>query len=236
MRTRLAVTLFVVAGIGVAATARVVAGAVPLPAGRVAPQRDGGARHVDAATHVGGSASGIAVGAGRVWITRPLDGPGDVIRIDPGTGHAATVVVARAVPFGSFGVGAIAIGYGSQWTAANDSLTRIDPRTSHVDARLRIPRAQALAVGGGQVWVLAAPRSSSPTLFYPVEHTAALWEVDPGSDRIVARPVRLDGAQPIAVTAGAKSVWVADYGSDTVTRFDTDRHRVHGRTGAARCS
>jgi streptogramin lyase len=219
---------------------------------------DPSANRVVASVHVGGSVQGIAVGAGRVWVTRPLQGPGDVIRIDPHgnrevgpaikvgpgpaqvvygqhavwvqntspasvmridptTGHVTTVVGTRAVPYGSFVVGAIAIGHGSLWTAANDFLTRIDPRTGQVEASLRIPRAEYIAIGGDEVWVLAAPRSSSPTLFYAIKHTAALWEVDPNKNRIIAKPIRLNGQT--AVTASDKSVWVAAYSSATVTRF-----------------
>ncbi len=210
--------------------------------------------------HVGGSVQGIAVGGGRVWVTRPVQGPGDlfridpqtdrvtgpaikvgpgpsqvvygsgavwvqntspasVMRIDPATGHVATVVATRAVPYGSFVVGAIATGYGSLWTVANDYLTRIDPRSSLVQASIRIPRAQEIAIGAGEVWVLAAPRSSSAALFYAIKHTAALWEVDPTSNRIVGKSLRLDALQPIAIAADKRNVWLADYRKGTVTRF-----------------
>jgi streptogramin lyase len=229
---------------------------------------DPSTNRVVATIRVGGSVQGIAVAPARIWVTRPLQGPGDVIRIDPhtnrvagapitvgpgptqvvygqhalwvqdtspasvmrvdpATGRVATVVGTRPVPRGSFVVGAIAIGYGSLWTAANDSLTRIDPRTGQVQAGVHIPRAQEIAIGAGEVWVLAAPRSSSPTLFYPIKHTAALWEVSPGSNRIIAKPVRLASQQPVAVTASHENVWVADYSSATVTRFRLD-HRACG--------
>ena len=72
--------------------------------------------------------------------------PASVMRIDPGTGRVATVVGTRPVPYGSFVVGWIAIGYGSLWTVADDFLTRIDPRTSQVQARIRIPRVQDIAI------------------------------------------------------------------------------------------
>ncbi|MGI9184816.1 MAG: hypothetical protein ACR2GZ_07615 [Solirubrobacteraceae bacterium] len=61
-------------------------GSVWVTAGR----GDGSVYRIDPATdrvvatiHVGGSVSGIAVGAGRVWVSRAAQGPGDVIRIDP---------------------------------------------------------------------------------------------------------------------------------------------------------
>jgi streptogramin lyase len=166
---------------------------------------------------VGPGPTQVVYGQHAVWVQNTS--PASVVRVDPATGHVVTVVGTRPVPYGSFVVGAIAIGYGSLWTAANDSLTRIDPRTSEVQASVRIPRAQEIAIGTGAVWVLAAPRSSSPTLFYPIKHTAALWEVDPGNNRMIAQPIRLAAQQPIAVTVSHNSVWVADYSSATVTRF-----------------
>ncbi|MBI3647788.1 MAG: hypothetical protein HY240_03395 [Actinobacteria bacterium] len=143
-----------------------------------------------------------------VWVQNTS--PQSVMRVDPATGDVSTVPV----------VGALAVGYGSLWTASDDSLTRFDPETGRSVASIQIPRAEGVAVGAGEVWVLASPRSSSPTLFYPIKHTATLWEVDPNTNRIVGRPIRLDALQPIAITAGDGGVWIADYDSGTVTRFD----------------
>jgi hypothetical protein len=47
--------------------------------------------------------------------------------------------------------------------------------------------------------------------------TAAIWEVDPKSSRIIGKPIRLDALQPIAVIATRRNVWVADYNSATTT-------------------
>ncbi len=228
---------------------------------RVDPSTD----QLVASIHFRGSVQGIAVGAGRVWVTRLTHGPGDllqidpdtnrvtgppitvgpgpaqaaygqgavwvqntspasVMRIDPKTRQVTSVVGTRPAPYGSFGVGAIAVGYGSLWTVADDSLTRIDPRTSQVKATIRIPRAELITIGAGEIWVLAAPRSRSPSLFYPLKHTAALWEVDPKSNRTIGKPIRLKSGE-IATTADKHNVWVADYDSETVTRFDLVRAR-----------
>src|SRR6266545_4411319 len=203
----------------------------------------GAVSRLDPATvRVGGFVQGIAVGAGRVWVTRPTEGPGDLIRIDPQTnefagpaikvgpgpidvtyglgavwventsppsvmrvdpttGHVSTVPV----------VGAVAVGYGSLWAASDDSLTRFDPETGRIVATVPVPRAQGIAIGAGELLVLASPRSSSPTLFYPIKHTTALWEVDPDTNRIVGKGSRLDALQPIAIAANSESVWIADY-------------------------
>jgi sugar lactone lactonase YvrE len=123
------------------------------------------------------------------------------------------------VDYASFVLGAVAVGFGSLWTVRNDALNRFDPRTGQVVASVRIPRAQLVAIGAGQVWVLASRRSSSPELFYPIKGTGALWEVDPRSNRIVATPARLDASGPIAVTAAGRSVWVADVSGGSLTRL-----------------
>jgi hypothetical protein len=212
---------------------------------------------VAASIHLGGSPFGVAVGAGWVWVTRPLRGPGQLIRIDPSnarvtslikvgpgpgqvvygqhavwvqntspasvmrvdpvSGRVATVIDTAPVLPGSPGPGTIAVGYGSLWSAANGSLTRLDPSTDQLIGSVAIPRAVALALGAGELWVLTYPRSSSPTTFKPIRHTAALWEIDPRNDRIVGRPIHLDALQPIAITASHKRVWVGNYESQTVT-------------------
>lgn len=73
------------------------------------------------------------------------------------------------------------------------------------------------------MWVLASAQSSSPTLFYPVKNTAALWAIDPMNNRIVGRPLRLGALQPLALAVGGGTVWVADYDRGSVTRFDLVR-------------
>jgi hypothetical protein len=214
---------------------------------------------VAASIHLGGSPMGIAVGAGRVWVTRPLQGPGQLLRIDPltdrvagppvkvgpgpgqviyglhavwvqntspssvmrvgpATGRVATIGGADAVSASGFSVGAIATSYGSLWSASGDVLERLNPGTGAIAASIPIPRAQAVAVGSGEVWVLSAPRSNSPTLFYPVKGTAALWEIDPRTDRVVGKPLRLNTQQPIALAVAAGNVWVADSNKGTLTR------------------
>jgi DNA-binding beta-propeller fold protein YncE len=200
---------------------------------------------------VGGPIQGVEVGGGYVWVTRPAEGDGELIRVEPArnrvTGAPIDVgpgPVAALYAFGALWVtnssvvrvdpstgtvstmgfsGRVAPGFGSLWAAWEDTVVRADPKSGHPTATVRVPRAQAVAVGQGRVWVLASPKSSSPTLFYPVKHTAALWEIDPMTNRIVGRPLRLDALQPIALAVSGGAVWVADYDSGTVTRFDLVR-------------
>jgi streptogramin lyase len=214
---------------------------------RIDPNRD----RVVATILVEGPIQCVETGGGYVWLTRATAGVGELIRVDPATNRvtgapieAGPGPIAAQYGFGALWVtnsspssvvrvdpstgtvrtmgftGRVAAGYGSLWATSDDSVVRADPKTGHPTATVRVPRAQAVAVGQGRVWV---SRSSSPTLFYPVKNTAALWEIDPMNNRIVGRPLRLDALQPIALAVGGTAVWVADYDSGTITRFDLVR-------------
>ncbi len=215
---------------------------------------------VIATVHVGGPVLGVAVGAGRVWVTRPRAGqgqliaidprddrvtgqpidvgsgpgqvvyglhavwvqntsPASVVRVNPSSGKVTTIIATTPVAAGSPGPGTIAVGYGSLWSAANGSLTQVDPVSRRVRSRVPIPRGVAVALGDGRVWVLAFLRSSSPTVFDPIKATAALWQVDPGSGRVTGRPIRLGAKLTIAIAAGRRVLWIANYDSSTVTRI-----------------
>ena len=150
-------------------------------------------------------------GFGALWVTN--SSPSSVVRVDPSTGTVSTMDF----------TGRLAAGYGSLWATSDDSVVRADPKSGRPTATVRIPRAEAVAAGEGRVWVLASAKSSSPTLFYPVKNTAALWEIDPMNNRIVGRPLRLGALQPLALAVGGGAVWVADYDSGSVTRFDLVR-------------
>ena len=91
---------------------------------------------------------GLALGAGSIWATDPVDGL--VWRIDPGL-HAVT----RTISVG-FGVTHIAFGNGAVWTAnfIEGTVSRIDPSTNSVTATIRTAGTpQGIAVGGGSAWV-----------------------------------------------------------------------------------
>jgi streptogramin lyase len=199
---------------------------------------------------VGGSIQGVEAAGGYVWVTRPAEGVGELIRIDPATNRVTGAPInvgpgpiAALYAFGALWVtnsssqsvvrvdpstdrvsstgfnGSVAAAFGSLWAAWEDNVIRADPKSGRPTATIGVPRAQAVAVGGGRVWVLASPKSSSPTLFYPIKHTAELWQIDPMKNRIVGRPLHMDALQPIALAVD-RAVWVADYNSGTVTRFD----------------
>ena len=65
--------------------------------------------------------------------------------------------------------------------------------------------------------MLAEARSRSASLFEPIKHTAEVWEVDPTSNRLVGKPLLLNG--PVAAAVSGTSVWVAgrNYGTGKTT-------------------
>jgi streptogramin lyase len=157
---------------------------------------------------VGPGPVSVVSALGALWVTNTS--PPSVVRVDPASGEVRRV--------GSV-TGDLAVAYGSLWAASDDQVLRADSETGEQIDTFSIPRAAHVATSEGQVWVLAMPESSSPTLFYPIKGTAALWQIDPADNRIVGEPVRIDDLQPIALAAGEGAVWAADYDGGTVTRF-----------------
>jgi hypothetical protein len=181
---------------------------------RIDPATD---RVAGAPVKVGPGPVQVIYGLHALWVQNSA--PPSVMRVDPTTGRVATIGEADAGPGGAFTGGAIATGYGSLWSAYGDNLKRLNPKTGAILASIRIPRALAIAIGGGEEWVFSQPRSRSPTLFNPIRNTAALWEIDPRANRIVGKPLKLKTLDPIAVAASARNLWAADYSSRTVTQF-----------------
>jgi sugar lactone lactonase YvrE len=161
------------------------------------------------AIRVPSGAGAVTAGLGAIWVAGGNADPPSVARVDPATGRVAAVPI----------VGSVTAAYGSLWNIWGDVVRRYDPQTFKLLASVPVPRAQSIAVTADAVWVLAAPRSSNPTLSYPIKGTAALWEIDPRTNRIVGEASQLDALQPIAITANNDSIWVVDYYSGVITRF-----------------
>ena len=92
--------------------------------------------------------SGIAVGAGGVWVADSQDDA--VVRIDPTTQSVTRTIAVGRTPAG------IAIGAGSIWVAdsGDGTVTRIDPRTNRVLARIPVGGSpQAITIANGRAWV-----------------------------------------------------------------------------------
>ena len=180
---------------------------------------------------VGPGPGQVVYGQHAVWVQNTS--PASVMRINPESGQITTVIGTATLSPGSPGPGAIAVGYRSLWSVANGALTRLAPGGGRTIARIAIPRAVGIVLAEGEVWVLSYPRSSSPTLFEPIKHTAGVWAIDPHTDRTVRQPIRLHALQPIAFTTSEHGLWVADFPS-TLTRFRLASCHGHRRPARRR--
>jgi DNA-binding beta-propeller fold protein YncE len=166
--------------------------------------------------------AGLAV-AGRVVAERPATGTASTA---PATSAPATSAPGSAAPVpspvvatigtGGFSYDMVA-GAGALWVVQSGEVTRIDPGTDSVTARIPVAVTgsgpAAVAVGTGAVWVPAAV-------------PAALWSIDPRTNRATGRiplggPLR--GA--ISVSAAGDTVWVACCG-ETAAGFPASSGRL----------
>jgi streptogramin lyase len=179
--------------------------------GRIDPRTN---RVVGAVLKVGPGPSALVYGGGAVWVEDTS--PFSVLRVDAATGRVASVPVPPPLHPGD---SSIAFGFGSLWVTDGSTLTRFNPDTLEPIATLSVPRAAEIAFGSREVWVLANPRSSSPTLFYPVKGTTRLWAINAHTTRAIATPIRLNALQPIALASQGTNAWIGNYANGTVTRI-----------------
>jgi hypothetical protein len=198
---------------------RVLNGGIAFAAGRIWLSRDtttsrGDVVSVDPATNrldgrpvaVGTGPTTLLAAFGFLWVentgltvgikpARAL--PASVSRIDPRTRRVTTE------PF----AGAPSAGFGSLWVRDDNAVTRVNPATGRVIARIQTPRVVAVAFGDGRVWAVSQSANSSD----PTGSTAALIQIDPRSNRIVGTPSHLQTSQPIALAVSGRDLWIADY-------------------------
>lgn len=170
---------------------------------RADPRRLGAARRVEALGE-GGLLSGVAVGAGYVWVVDSTRRA--VHRIDP-AGTRATVDI--PLPGSADGV---AVGEGAVWVLSQgQSVFRIAPRRARVVRSIAVVGAgNGVATGAGSVWATSASRN-------------AVARIDPVSGRVAWIRV---GKAPTDVCVSPGAVWVANSGSGTVSRIDPATDRV----------
>ena len=160
----------------------------------------------------------IAAGAGAVWIgNAPSAGsvlPTSVSRLDPESGLLVETIELPPAPGGNlYGVfpGAsrqhIAVSADAVWVISPDlTVSRIDPRSNRVVARVKNVRAENIAIGDGDVWVTEGNR---------------VTEIDP-SVNAVARRIELQTAGFLSgIAVGGGAVWATDPFAGSVWRIDT---------------
>ena len=154
---------------------------------------------------VGNGPSGIATGAGAVWVVNSLDGT--VSRIDPGTN---TVVQTIGVGGGPRG---IVYAAGSVWVAntGDGTITRIDPESGRPTEPLQVA-ATELAFGAGTLW--ASQRAAGQVV-----------RIDPTTGKQVFAPIHV-GNGPTGIAFGHGAAWVANSLDGTVSRIDPETNSV----------
>ena len=141
-------------------------------------------------------------------------------RIDPRTRRAI------AEPFS----GTPAAGFGSLWvlqtSAGSDdaAIIRVNPATGKTVALIDVPRVVGVSSGDGRVWAISYPRSRSASTFQPIKGTAALWQINPLTNRVIGKPIHLPLIQPVSIAVSEGQLWIADYQSGKVIHFQLTKH------------
>lgn len=155
--------------------------------------------------------SALAFGFGSLWVTDVVDDT--VIRLDPATAEVEETIAVGESPTG------IAIDDHGVWVANFNDAT-----VSHIDPATNAPRGDPVVVGGqpggiaageGYIWVSRQPRYDDAG--DPVTEGAVI-RIDPRETEWTGEVFEV-GDAPQGIAVGAGSIWVADQGSDTVTRL-----------------
>jgi YVTN family beta-propeller protein len=161
-----------------------------------------------------GEVTGIAIGAGSVWVIKvgPYPRyPAFVVRVDPGTMRIRT-----RTPVGR-GAATLAVTGRSVWVvnAAANTVSQVDASTGRLFSTVPVGRHPfAIAVGSGSIWVSNAADGT-------------VSRIDPRVDRVTATIAV--GRAPYGVAAGTHDVWVAVLGAGKVVRIDARSNRITGR-------
>jgi YVTN family beta-propeller protein len=173
-------------------------------------------RRVERTIPVNGYPSDVAVGADAVWVA--LGALAELVRINPEQNQAATTPIAalgEGVPCGGAPRASIALGAGAIWfVCENPELGRVE-----------IGASEGTAVGL-QAGLISGPSSVLSAFVDVAFGLESLWIVDRSTNSIIEvdpntiqmqRPITV-GPEPTAIAVGADSLWVANFGDDTVTR------------------
>jgi ABC-type branched-subunit amino acid transport system substrate-binding protein/DNA-binding beta-propeller fold protein YncE len=215
----------------------------------------------------GGLPAEIAAGGGALWVGNV--GGNDfattlvsVSRIDPDSGRVTRTTKLPGGDAGSLptaGLPRIAVGDGGVWAINPDgSVSRIDPRTGRIVARIRTEfPAWTIAAGEEGVWYLSIdngqavmgidPRTNRVTqtvkvgaeflwgvavgggsVWTTAQAEGLLWRIEPGPDPIT-RTIDV-GPGVTFVAYGDGAAWTGNYMDGTVSRVDPDTNDVTTKT------
>lgn len=150
--------------------------------------------------------SGVAVGAGSVWVGR--NDQQAVVRLDPATGRAiATIAVGMRV----FNIAPSA---SAVWAVSfqDNMVARIDPHTNMVSLRQALLHAPSgVLIADGSAWIST---SGNATVVRLDATTGALQ---------AAIPV---GVQPLPLAAARGAIWVRCEQDSTIARIDPTTNRM----------
>jgi YVTN family beta-propeller protein len=158
-----------------------------------------------------GSAEGLAVGGGYLWVTSPSDSGGrdTVFQIDLRTRRLVSSLPTGVLPLYA------AFGYGSAWISnyRGDSVSVVRPGSE---------RPELIAVEGGPLGIAAGAGAIWVVTFWSRE----LVRIDPETRRVLRRiPV---GSGPLDVAVGGGAVWVTNRDDKTISRIDPATNEVSG--------
>lgn len=182
--------------------------------------------------------SGVAFGAGAVWLSLSGRGPsgGGVARLDPTTNKVTDNVRVKS-PIG------VDFGDGALWVASrNGTVSRVDPGSGEVEAKIRVSAGGANDVAvdekSGAVWFAVTGSPEDGAELSPEDYDRGtrpkpnedfkLVRVDLATNRVVAEvPIEENaiegGASSVAVGGGA--VWVTSV-NGKLLRVDPATNRV----------
>jgi YVTN family beta-propeller protein len=212
---------------------------------RVDPKTNQAVRSIS----VTASPTGLAAGENAVWVA---SSDGSVRRINPGFNSVTTVQAPKKTFITAFSLPSpVAVGDGSVWVAGNTQVSRLDPQTDRVVARIGTGFSPSgIAVAAGSVWVAENTENqvtridlggATPTTI-PVGHgplgvavgAGGVWVTNSGDGTVTridpaggeAQATISVGRAPVGIAVGAGAVWVANSGSGTVSRIDPKTNRV----------
>jgi YVTN family beta-propeller protein len=197
-------------------------GAIAVGAGSVwaANEADKTLSRIDPRTHdlehtiiLGATPTGIAVGRGAVWVAEGAAGA--LARVSTTYDEVTTTIpnLAGTVRVSGGPRGSVAVGGGSVWAVyGSTAVARVNPASN----KGRIVgysgfAAAAVSYGEGALWI-ANETANTVTQFSPLTN-AKLHDFDVGLG-------------PRGVAVGGGDVWVADTGSDAVSRIDARSRSV----------